>query len=52
MLARDQLIYRFLNDRRIPYAGLMSGGYGPDVWEVYARFLLWALRERLRSALH
>jgi acetoin utilization deacetylase AcuC-like enzyme len=49
MLARDQLIYHFLGERRIPYAGLMSGGYGPDVWEVYARFLLWALRDRLLS---
>jgi acetoin utilization deacetylase AcuC-like enzyme len=48
MLERDQLIYRFLQDRRIPQAGLMSGGYGPDVWEVYAGFLVWALRDRLR----
>jgi len=51
MLERDQLIYRFLSKRRIPYAGLMSGGYGPDVWEVYAEFLLWGLRDRLRSAI-
>jgi acetoin utilization deacetylase AcuC-like enzyme len=52
MLERDQLIYRFLNERQIPYAGLMSGGYGPDVWEVYARFLLWTLRNRLQSHQH
>lgn len=52
MLERDQLTYRFLQDRRIPQAGLMSGGYGPDVWEVYAGFLLWALLDRLRSARH
>lgn len=51
MLERDQRIYRFLRERRIPYAGLMSGGYGPDVWEVYAEFLLWALQDRLRSAI-
>ena len=37
MLERDKLIYRFLGERQIPYAGLMSGGYGPDVWEVYTR---------------
>jgi acetoin utilization deacetylase AcuC-like enzyme len=47
MLARDQLIYRFLNERGIPQASLMSGGYGPDVWEVYAGFLSWALPRRL-----
>lgn len=52
MLARDQLIYRFLDERHIPYAGLMSGGYGPDVWEVYAGFLAWALRDRLGSDQH
>jgi len=47
MLARDQLIYRFLNERNIPMAGLMSGGYGPHVWEVYAGFLSWVLAQRL-----
>lgn len=52
MLSRDQLIYRFLSDRHIPQAGLMSGGYGPDVWEVYAGFLAWALRDRLSSAIY
>ena len=50
MLERDQLIYQFLDERHIPQAGLMSGGYGPDVWEVYAGFLVWALRDRLQSA--
>ena len=52
MLERDQLIYRFLDEGGIPQAGLMSGGYGPDVWEVYAGFLVWALRGRLRSGRH
>lgn len=52
MLARDQLIYRFLDKHHIPYAGLMSGGYGPDVWEVYAGFLAWALRDRLGPDRH
>jgi acetoin utilization deacetylase AcuC-like enzyme len=46
MLERDQRIYRFLRDRRIPQAGLMSGGYGPHVWEVYAGFLSWVLGQR------
>jgi acetoin utilization deacetylase AcuC-like enzyme len=43
---RDRLIYRFLEERRIPGAYLMSGGYGESSWEVYARFLGWALRRR------
>lgn len=48
MLARNQLIYRFLSERRIPQAGLMSGGYGHAAWEVYADFLAWVLPRRLR----
>ena len=44
MLARDRMIYRFLRKVRIPAAYLMAGGYGDQVWEVYSRFLLWALR--------
>ena len=47
LLERDQLIYRFLQDRQIPQASLMAGGYGPNVWEIYAGFLAWVLRERL-----
>ncbi len=43
MLARDQMVYRFLRERNIPAAYLMAGGYGDRVWEVYARFLTWAL---------
>ena len=43
MLTRDRMIYRFLRKLRIPAAYLMAGGYGDKVWEVYARFLLWAL---------
>lgn len=46
MLARDQMVYRFLQERNIPSAYLMAGGYGEAVWEVYARFLLWALGQR------
>ena len=44
MLARDRLIYQFLRKLRIPAAYLMAGGYGDQAWEVYARFLLWALK--------
>lgn len=44
---RDRLIYRFLKDRGVPQAGLMAGGYGERVWEIYSRFLTWALCERL-----
>jgi acetoin utilization deacetylase AcuC-like enzyme len=47
MLARDQLVYRFLEQRRVPAAFLMAGGYGDAVWQVYAQFLTWALRHRL-----
>jgi acetoin utilization deacetylase AcuC-like enzyme len=44
MLARDQMVYLFLRKLRIPAAYLMAGGYGDQVWEVYAQFLLWALK--------
>jgi acetoin utilization deacetylase AcuC-like enzyme len=46
MLERDQLVYTFLHERKIPAAFLMAGGYGDHVWQVYAQFLIWALRER------
>ncbi len=46
LFERDRLIYTFLTSRDIPAAYLMAGGYGDEVWRVYARFLLWALRLR------
>ena len=46
MLERDQLVYTFLHDRKMPAAFLMAGGYGDQVWQVYARFLTWALKMR------
>jgi acetoin utilization deacetylase AcuC-like enzyme len=46
MFERDRLIYSFLKKRNVPAAFLMSGGYGDDVWRVYAQFLLWALHSR------
>jgi len=45
MMARDRLVYSFLKSRNIPAAFLMAGGYGDHVWEVYARFLTWALTQ-------
>jgi acetoin utilization deacetylase AcuC-like enzyme len=47
MVERDRLVYRFLQDRRIPHAGLMAGGYGASAWEVYSRYLTWALLDRV-----
>jgi acetoin utilization deacetylase AcuC-like enzyme len=47
MFARDQMVYRFLSEREIPAAFLMAGGYGEQVWNVYARFLIWALTLRI-----
>ncbi len=41
MLNRDQLVYNFLKERRIPSAYLMAGGYGDGVWQVYTQFLKW-----------
>jgi acetoin utilization deacetylase AcuC-like enzyme len=47
MLERDQQIYRFLDGHGVPAAFLMSGGYGPHSWEVFAQFLEWVLPLRL-----
>ena len=46
MLARDQLLYNWLTARSIPAVFLMAGGYGEEVWRVYAQFLRWVLRLR------
>jgi acetoin utilization deacetylase AcuC-like enzyme len=43
MFARDQMVYKFLAEQKIPAAYLMAGGYGEQVWNVYAQFLIWAL---------
>ncbi|SHO52645.1 histone deacetylase family protein [Desulfopila aestuarii] len=50
MFARDQLLYTWLMERNIPSVFLMAGGYGEDVWRVYAQFLRWVLH--LRHASH
>ena len=46
LLARDQLVFRFLKKTGVPAAFFMAGGYGDHVWEVFARFLAWALPEQ------
>lgn len=46
MLARDQLVYSFLDQRGVPAAYLMAGGYGEETWRVYTQFLSWALALR------
>jgi len=50
MLERDQQIYRFLERCSVPGAFLMSGGYGPHSWEVFAQFLEWVLPLRLGAS--
>ncbi len=39
LFARDNFIHDFFAKRSVPQAYLMSGGYGPDCWEVPARFI-------------
>jgi len=41
LLARDQMVYNFLNQRDLPQTWVMAGGYGPEVWRVWAQFLTW-----------
>ncbi len=43
---RDMMVYRFLQERNIPTAWLMAGGYGQRAWEAYRQFLEWVLMER------
>ena len=47
MLERDLTIYEFLEERNIPQAYLMAGGYGEHAWEPYPRFLERVIRRRL-----
>jgi acetoin utilization deacetylase AcuC-like enzyme len=48
LLDRDQQVYGFLKERRIPAAFLMAGGYGSHSWKVYAQFLEWVLLDRFK----
>lgn len=47
LMARDQMIYNFLEKQNTPSAHLMAGGYGDAVWEVFAQFLIWVLGKRV-----
>jgi acetoin utilization deacetylase AcuC-like enzyme len=38
-IERDQLVYRYLQERGIPSAWLMAGGYGERAWEPNGYFL-------------
>jgi acetoin utilization deacetylase AcuC-like enzyme len=39
LLARDKMIFDFLQELRIPSAWLMAGGYGDEAWQPAAHFL-------------
>ena len=43
LMDRDRMVYNFLKDKRVPAAFLMAGGYGDQVWRVFAQFLTWVL---------
>lgn len=45
MLERDQLVYRFLKNKKIPQTYVIAGGYGKRAWEIYYQFLDGVLRE-------
>lgn len=45
MLERDKSIFHFLNERNIPSAYTMAGGYGNYSWEAHYNFLNWILKE-------
>jgi acetoin utilization deacetylase AcuC-like enzyme len=44
---RTLLVYRWLEERGLPQAFVMAGGYGPENWRVHAGFLLEVLPSRL-----
>ncbi|MDA3938498.1 MAG: histone deacetylase [Spirochaetia bacterium] len=46
MLERDKIVYNFLNDRNIPAAYTMAGGYGSYSWEAHYNFLNWVLKKK------
>ncbi|MFW5744151.1 MAG: histone deacetylase [Spirochaetota bacterium] len=43
LMLRDQRVAAFLDERELPQAWLMSGGYGVRAWEPFAQFLRWRL---------
>lgn len=50
MMERDQLVYKFLRERRIPRSYVKAGGYGNYAWEPLTQFLTWYLREELDAS--
>jgi acetoin utilization deacetylase AcuC-like enzyme len=44
LLERDQIIFNFAKERKIPQAWVMSGGYGQRSYEIYVQFLDWVLK--------
>lgn len=47
LFARDTFLYDFFAQRSVPQAFLMSGGYGPECWEVPARFIRHVLLHKI-----
>ena len=47
MNRRNEIIYRFIEERKIPAVYIMSGGYGEHAWEPYPDFVIRALLDRL-----
>lgn len=47
---RTHYVYRWLQQRGVPQAYVMAGGYGPENWRVHAGFLLRVLPERITNA--
>lgn len=47
-LERNLMVYKFLKDRAIPQAYLMSGGYGDKNWIIHYQFLEKVLGEKVQ----
>jgi acetoin utilization deacetylase AcuC-like enzyme len=45
MLERDKIVHNFLNERNIPTAYTMAGGYGRFSWKAHYNFLHWVLKK-------
>lgn len=44
-LKRNQLVFKFLADKKIPQAYVMSGGYGDQNWEIHHQFIRSVLKK-------
>jgi acetoin utilization deacetylase AcuC-like enzyme len=47
---RTRLVHDWLQQRGIPQAYVMAGGYGPDNWRVHAQFLMGVLPDRVSDS--